>query len=286
MKFKKAISLIVLIITIVIMIILAGSVILTLGNSGIISKTKIGIFKNDASNYKSELQVALANALITDGSFDPSKISKDGIHMRDYIKSMKEEDLTKFRIISGRLVYTDEEGILTIEEQESLKEVGIRPKTEKYVTKAAGGFSSYTGGPIYLNPVISVAPEIQSKDILFTFDVNQLCIGYYFLDIKASTDSTEWYEYAWKDRSTVSSDEERITTLNGVVIEMNSEVTLEEGWYAYNKKIINNIEYINVRSILVNDLPVISNKTALSLNDDDKIVLENHASPIPYEIIP
>ena len=54
-KLKDGISLIVLVITIIVMIVLAGAVILALSNSGIIEKATSSAFKTDVKTIKEEL---------------------------------------------------------------------------------------------------------------------------------------------------------------------------------------------------------------------------------------
>ena len=64
MKNKKGISLIVLVITIIVMIILAAAIILSLSNSGIISKANKAKADNDVSNAKELVEVAHSEWLL------------------------------------------------------------------------------------------------------------------------------------------------------------------------------------------------------------------------------
>ncbi len=56
----KGISLIVLVITIIIMVILAGAIVLTLNNSGIIDRASEAVNKSDKTNLKQLAQLAWA----------------------------------------------------------------------------------------------------------------------------------------------------------------------------------------------------------------------------------
>ena len=99
MKIKKnriGISLILLVITIIIMIVLAGAVILALSNSGIIGKANMGRAKSDLSTLMEEVQVKAAERkldnLDTEGKY---KLSDWGIQNSTY------EDRTM--IVGGKL---------------------------------------------------------------------------------------------------------------------------------------------------------------------------------------
>ena len=67
---KKGISLIVLVITIIVMIIIAGAIILSLNSSNVTGRAKLATLASDRANYKAQYAVAYANAMAkldTDG---------------------------------------------------------------------------------------------------------------------------------------------------------------------------------------------------------------------------
>ncbi|MCX8074236.1 MAG: hypothetical protein N2749_01435 [Clostridia bacterium] len=116
MELKKGISLITLVITIIVIIIMAGAVLLTLSQSDIIDKAKEAKFKSVLDEYKSELTLWLAkeysdnlgnldlnniNATKTEGTYKDLKI-------QDIIKGMTDSDAEKFKIVKGELIYSDE----------------------------------------------------------------------------------------------------------------------------------------------------------------------------------
>lgn len=151
---KKGISLIVLVITIVVMIILAGAVILTLVNSGIIGQTKMGIFKNDVSSYKAELTAYIANEMLTNENFKVEEFSRDSALIKSCITSMSDVDAERFLIIQGKLIYIVDDELFTAEEMKALNDIGIRPNIYNYEANLSEILSAtdYTGQTIYINP--------------------------------------------------------------------------------------------------------------------------------------
>jgi len=136
---KKGISLIVLVITIVIMIILAGAIILTLVNSGIIGQTREGMIKNNATNYKSELNINLSNSMLADISFNKFLVNAYTLSdIKKYIPSMKAGDETNFAIQAGDLVYVGED----TQEILQMREIGINE----------GFIIGRTYSKVYINP--------------------------------------------------------------------------------------------------------------------------------------
>ncbi len=117
-KQEKGISLIVLVITIIVIVILAGSVILSLYENSPISTANEARFKTDVDAYISELTTKLANEYIKYASFDPNTLNAgvwDGNEsniqgtIKEYIPNITPEDASKFVIQSGKLVYIGDE---------------------------------------------------------------------------------------------------------------------------------------------------------------------------------
>ena len=89
MKSKKGISLIVLVITIIVMIILAGAIILTLNNSGIINKANEAVEKTDLAQVKHIAALKWAEAYLDDTVEDKEQyvlkeLSEEGINTDKY----------------------------------------------------------------------------------------------------------------------------------------------------------------------------------------------------------
>ena len=112
-KQKRGISLIVLIITIVIIIILAGQVILSLSKNNPMNAATEAVFKNNLSNYGSELDmwiikeygekmgdldVSTINATKTSGTYN-------GLKIKDIIPNISAEDEDMYQIVNGKLLY-------------------------------------------------------------------------------------------------------------------------------------------------------------------------------------
>lgn len=74
-KLKDGISLIVLVITIIVMIVLAGAVILALSNSGIIEKATSSAFKTDVKTIKEEYEYKMAELKLNNETFDQTSLN-------------------------------------------------------------------------------------------------------------------------------------------------------------------------------------------------------------------
>lgn len=134
MKYKRGISLMVLIITIVVIIILATAVILTLNKNNPILSSKEARFENDVSVFQDELSLyILKEYTISQGKLtnkiNADKYLKEGSQgfgddsIYKYIPSFKEEYNDKFLIIDDELIATTK---LTQEEQNIIKEKGMK----------------------------------------------------------------------------------------------------------------------------------------------------------------
>lgn len=113
MNKKYGISLITLVITIIVIIILAGAVILSLSNSNPLNSANKAVFKSNLSEYNSELELWTIDKYGKGmGIFDPesvnannSDIKYEGLNIQDIIKSMSDTDAKKFVIENGVLKY-------------------------------------------------------------------------------------------------------------------------------------------------------------------------------------
>lgn len=129
MKENKGISLIALVITIIIIIILAGSVILSLANNNPISKATEAVFKENAKTYDSELSIILAqkylgNTIFNLNNFNAKTWSGSGPTtdtIKEALTSISDRDAKKFEIQSGKLTYVGTDEL----EKKWAKECGI-----------------------------------------------------------------------------------------------------------------------------------------------------------------
>lgn len=93
MDSKKAINLVALIITIIVLIILTATVIITFKENGIIDKARQAVFKSDISTFREELtQYILKEQAETFNNFDKESLTKTSYNeIKEVIKSFKEQ---------------------------------------------------------------------------------------------------------------------------------------------------------------------------------------------------
>ena len=136
---KNGISLITLLITIIVIIILSGTIIFSISKSNIINKGKEAVFKNDVANLREELQTYHYSKIIKEnGKYSMTELNADktmveyegvkdnSITMADILKSInqKKEYLDIFEIYEGELVYIGSNK----EEKKWAEEVGVISK--------------------------------------------------------------------------------------------------------------------------------------------------------------
>ena len=131
MKTKKGISLIVLVITIIVIMILAGEVIMSLSRNNPISAASEANFKSRLSEYNNELMLYLSSEYSnTGGTVDLSTIDATkttgsyggGKTIQQIVTSMNNTDATKYVIQQGKLVYTGTD----VNESEWVNNIGVQ----------------------------------------------------------------------------------------------------------------------------------------------------------------
>lgn len=126
---KKGISLILLVITIIIMIILAGAIVLDLTENNPIGDATETKFKTDLVAYRDELDVYISDKKVDAArsglTYDPEDDTElddlSGASMLSVLTNYKDEYDTKLAIKNGKLVYVGE----VEREINWTKEVGI-----------------------------------------------------------------------------------------------------------------------------------------------------------------
>ena len=134
---KKGITLVALIVTIVVLLILAGvSLNLLIGNNGIITRAKQAKISNDLSSYKEQLAMFIADKKTENPEFYESsltagknnlyyntKTSEDEKTIKDIIKDVKDEYLDSLEVVKGKLtVNTKDKNIIKVAQA-----VGVEP---------------------------------------------------------------------------------------------------------------------------------------------------------------
>ena len=136
-KNKKGITLVALIVTIVVLLILAGvSLNLLIGNNGIITRAKQAKISNDLSSYKEQVAMFIADKKTENPEFYESsltagknnlyyntKTSEDEKTIKDIIKDVKDEYLDSLEVVKGKLtVNTKDKNIIKVAQA-----VGVEP---------------------------------------------------------------------------------------------------------------------------------------------------------------
>ena len=134
---KKGITLVALVVTIVVLLILAGvSLNLLIGNNGIITRAQQAKISNDLSSYKEQLAMFIAEKKVENPEFYESsltagknnlyyntKTSEDEKTIKDIINDVKDEYLDSLEVIKGKLIInTQDKNIIKVAQT-----VGVEP---------------------------------------------------------------------------------------------------------------------------------------------------------------
>lgn len=107
---QQGISLIVLVITILVVIVLAGSVILTISKNNPLSNATQAVFQSDLKNLQSELQVSITSKILEQYNVDYTEFKievSDKSLLIEFMPSIKNTDYLKKDLIAvenGKLV--------------------------------------------------------------------------------------------------------------------------------------------------------------------------------------
>ena len=138
MKNQKGITLIALIITIIVLLILAGvSINAVVGDNGVITQSQIASLETRYAGYKEELEMNLVSVMADQGLKETNKITVLNDGVKTYIPSLKDEDVGKFGVINGKLYYinSDEMGISVAKSQG----IEVIPEGKSCPEKRTGG---------------------------------------------------------------------------------------------------------------------------------------------------
>ncbi|MBR5228033.1 MAG: leucine-rich repeat protein [Clostridia bacterium] len=125
---KKAISLIVLVITIIVLAILAATVIISLSNTNIIEQARVAAFKNDMASYKEAAELYVASEMARNQTGDSSGINleADDTNYSSVFGEVPDKYAGKLSIVGGKLVFETE----VQSEIEVLEKMGIASNIE------------------------------------------------------------------------------------------------------------------------------------------------------------
>ncbi len=174
---KKGISLIVLVITIIVIIILAGSVILSLADNNPISSANESKFKTNTEQYNSELGMVISSKYLLDNTFVPESFNAgkwDGTEankagtIKEYITNITPQDGSKFVIQNGKLVY-----------------VGIEPLEVEYITDISITNNGLTCPLLGVNVIATANSTVNGQDPSYSNPI--IPKGF-----KAINDGTKW----------------------------------------------------------------------------------------------
>ncbi len=99
---KKGISLITLIISIIVIIILAGAIILAISKNNPFESAKEAVFKGDISTIQEQLNVYVADQFLkTAGEFDSNTMNGK---VSDYLSNLTKYD-DKIKVLNGKISY-------------------------------------------------------------------------------------------------------------------------------------------------------------------------------------
>ncbi|MEG0281803.1 MAG: hypothetical protein RR594_00435 [Clostridia bacterium] len=129
---KKGISLIILCITIIIMLILAGVVITTFSKTNTVSKAKEAVFKQDMANMQEVLAVKLATMLAEGNVAESSVTALDKTSVKKYIEDLPKKYEDRVSIVKGKLCFDGEiyDEIRWSEDMQIGKNKNKKPKYE------------------------------------------------------------------------------------------------------------------------------------------------------------
>lgn len=139
MKRKRGISLIVLAITIIVMIILAGAVIINITDTDLIGETKIATKIWDISQIKEQLESVNT---IRESGLEGKYLQKVENGTLKDIGISETELMDKLLIENGKLVYRPE--IVSDEEIQKFREEGINAGTHLGIVSSTASYSNYT----------------------------------------------------------------------------------------------------------------------------------------------
>lgn len=121
-KNQRGITLIALVISIIVMLILAGvSLNATVGNNGIVTKAQIASISQRMATLKEELEMNIVKAMGDDFIDKREWVTVLNDNIRNYIPSIEDDEIGKYGIVAGELYYIGEDEIY----KDAARNVGV-----------------------------------------------------------------------------------------------------------------------------------------------------------------
>lgn len=169
MKRKNAISLIVLVITIIVMAILATTMIITLSNTNIINESKKTTFKYNMGQYKEAYEMYVANEYAKDTNFNRSSVNAvygDSTFTKIFGENVS-ENYKSLEVKDGNLIYKPAND----EEAAALAELNISDGT--VVVAASGKYILSVFGQKYQIDENTTWQDIIDSSVPVTVEIAQ-----------------------------------------------------------------------------------------------------------------
>ncbi len=178
---KSAISLIVLVITIIVLSILATVVILSLVDTNIISLASSTAFKADMANYKEACEIYVTKQLVDDLTFDREKLNVTYANNSIVFKNIFGDNVPdkykeRLRVVHGKLMYeTDDETEKAVLEELNIKSLITKGIAEQMVSPYIGYYADVDGdglvdGVIFADLAYSVSGGTYGTTSVGTFE--------------------------------------------------------------------------------------------------------------------
>lgn len=122
-----------LVITILVLAILAATVIMSLSNTNIISETQKTVFKSNMSTYKQTYDIYLMNSILSDVSFDETKVNLkyEDTKYGEIFGEVPDKYKEGLKVIKGKIVYITEDE----DEIKIIQELGMMPDEIKIINR-------------------------------------------------------------------------------------------------------------------------------------------------------
>ena len=161
-KNQAGITLIALVISIIVMLILAGvSLNATVGDNGIVTQAQTASMMQRYAGYLEEFELNKVDAMIADGFNDDVNLNYLGTDdgFLNYVPSIREDDKPKFEIIGGYLVYTGDNA----NEEQYAQNVGMKSQYDQELYDVIGKeFETYIQAVEVAKASGSISTSIQS----------------------------------------------------------------------------------------------------------------------------